>query len=72
MMYSEVEFLLAEAASKGYIDGDVNEYYKDGIRASMDYYNVDYEAFGYADFEDYYGSSGFHTICLSIFGSKNG
>jgi hypothetical protein len=58
LMYSEVEFLLAEASSKGYIDGDAAEHYKEGIRASMDYYAVDYDVFGYSDFEDYYGQSG--------------
>lgn len=42
--FAEVEFLLAEAVSKGWIEGDANYYYEAGIRASMqmlnDYYDI--------------------------------
>jgi len=58
MTYAEVEFLLAEAAAKGWISDDVEGHYKAGIQASMDYYQVDYAPFGYTDFEDFYANSG--------------
>lgn len=42
MLYStsEAYFLLAEAASKGYVKGSASDYYQKGIKASMDYYGV--------------------------------
>lgn len=40
--YSEVEFLLAEAAARGIaVSGTVEEHYENGIRASMEYWGVD-------------------------------
>lgn len=56
--YAEVEFLLAEAVAKGWITGDIETHYRNGIEASMDYYQVDYATFGYADFNDFYTNSG--------------
>lgn len=41
MFYSEVLFLQAEAAMRGWISGDANDLYKQGIQASMDYVGVD-------------------------------
>jgi hypothetical protein len=58
MTYSEVEFLLAEAALKGYTTGNIETHYKAGIEASMIYHEVDLAPFGYADFEGYYNTSG--------------
>jgi hypothetical protein len=58
MTYSEVEFLLAEAALKGYTTESIEAHYKDGIAASMSYNQVDLAPFGYTDFEDYYNTSG--------------
>lgn len=58
MTYSEVEFLLAEAALKGYTTANIEGHYKAGIEASMSYNQVDLAPFGYADFEDYYNTSG--------------
>jgi hypothetical protein len=58
MTYSEVEFLLAEAALKGYTTGNIEAHYKAGIESSMTYNQVDLAPFGYADFEDYYNTSG--------------
>ncbi len=58
MTYAEVEFLIAEAAAKGWITEDVEAHYKNGIQAAMDYYQVDYAPFGWADFEDFYSNSG--------------
>lgn len=40
MQYSEVQFALAEAVSRGLITGDANTYYQNAIRASFDYYNT--------------------------------
>ncbi len=44
MFYSEVKFLLAEAALRGWTSGDVNALYKEGVAASMDYVGVDESA----------------------------
>ena len=58
MTYPEVEFLLAEAVAKGWISGNIEEHYRAGIQASMEYYLVDLAPFGWSDFEDYYSNSG--------------
>lgn len=58
MTYPEVEFLLAEAVAKGWISGNIEEHYRAGIQASMEYYLVDLAPFGWNDFEDYYSNSG--------------
>ncbi len=41
MSYAELEFLLAEAAQKGYISSDTKIHYEKGVQASMDYWGVD-------------------------------
>jgi len=41
MFYSEVLFLQAEAAMRGWIGGDANSLYQDGIRASMEFVGVE-------------------------------
>ncbi len=58
MAYAEVEFLLAEAAAKGWISDDVESHYRAGIEASMGYHMVDYEPFGWDGFDDFYENSG--------------
>jgi len=58
MTYSEVQFLLAEAVLKNLISGNVETYYREGIKASMDYYAVDYQESGWTDFDDFYNNSG--------------
>jgi hypothetical protein len=58
MTYAEVEFLLAEAALKGYTSGSTEDHYKAGIQASMSYHQVDLATFGYTDFNNYYNTSG--------------
>lgn len=58
LTYAEVAFLLAEAAELGWIDGEPASFYQDGIQASMEYYQVDYAPFGWADFRDFYDNSG--------------
>lgn len=40
MMYAEVQFILAEAAQRGWISGNAESFYLDGIRASVDYYKT--------------------------------
>jgi hypothetical protein len=41
MTYPEVEFILAEAAARGYaVGGDAATHYANGIKASMDYWGV--------------------------------
>ncbi len=43
MSYSELQFILAEARERGFITiGSAEEYYKNGIRASVDYYKGRY------------------------------
>ena len=58
MAYAEVEFLLAEAAAKGWITNDVETHYRNGIEASMMHHMVDYSAFSWTDFNDFYTNSG--------------
>ncbi|PKQ64206.1 hypothetical protein BZG02_05120 [Labilibaculum filiforme] len=41
MFYSEVLFLQAEAAMRGWISGDANALYKQAVEASMEYVGVD-------------------------------
>ncbi|MBC8109581.1 MAG: SusD/RagB family nutrient-binding outer membrane lipoprotein [Verrucomicrobia bacterium] len=40
MTYSELQFILAEAASDGDITGNAQTYFEEGIKASMSQYNV--------------------------------
>jgi len=58
MSYAELEFILAEGVLKGFIPGSVEDHYRNGIQASMDYYEVDYDPFGWADFDEFYTQSG--------------
>lgn len=58
MTYSELQFILAEAAEKGLIGGDAGQYYQNGISASFAFYGLNVPA-GYLDQTDvvYNGSS---------------
>lgn len=58
MTYAEVEFLLAEAASKGWISDQAEPHYRAGIEASMAYHQVDLDPFGWSSFDDFYDNSG--------------
>ena len=58
MTYAELHFILAEAAAKGWINNAIEPLYKGGIKASHDFYQVDYAAFGWSNFEDFYANSG--------------
>jgi len=40
MTYAELQFLLAEAAAKGWITGQANAYYEEGIDASFKFYGL--------------------------------
>lgn len=40
MLYSEVQFALAEAVERGFITGDANTYYQNGIAAHFNYYGA--------------------------------
>ena len=40
MQYAELQFALAEAASRGYISGDASAYYEKGISASFEYFKT--------------------------------
>ncbi|MEL6252241.1 MAG: SusD/RagB family nutrient-binding outer membrane lipoprotein [Bacteroidota bacterium] len=40
MHYSELQFILAEAAQKGYISGDAAFYYQNGINGNMNYLGI--------------------------------
>jgi len=44
MFYSEVKFLMAEAALRGWVSGDANALFKEGIQASMEYVGVNADA----------------------------
>lgn len=47
MDFAEVSFLMAEAVERGFTTGDAEQFYNDGVRASLDYW-------GYADNADAY------------------
>ena len=50
MSYSELQFILAEAAERGFISsGDAAMYYENGIRASFAYYTERVAAGGWSD-----------------------
>jgi hypothetical protein len=50
MSYSELQFILAEAAERGFISsGDAAMYYENGIRASFEYYTERVAAGGWSD-----------------------
>ena len=40
MQYNELMFILAEAAEKGYISGDAEAYYENGLNATLEYFKV--------------------------------
>lgn len=61
MTYAEVNFLLAEAALNGWsVTGSVDEYYKTGVRASMDFIADNYgcDRVSNDDFETFIANNG--------------
>ncbi len=47
MKYDELQFILAEAAQKGFITGDANTFYENGVRASFDFWDVNQDMTSY-------------------------
>ncbi len=47
MSYAELQFILAEAAQKGWIGGSAKVYYENGIKGSFEYYGVSADADSY-------------------------
>lgn len=41
MLYSEVQFILAEASERGWIGGNAQAFYEEGVASSFDYWAVD-------------------------------
>ena len=58
--FSEQELIIAEAINKPEISvpGNAEVHYKNAIEASMNYYNVSFDSFGWTDFENFYDDSG--------------
>ena len=56
--YSEQELIIAEAIQKGIIAGNAEMHYMNGIEASMNYYGVNLDVFGWNSFSDFYNNSG--------------
>lgn len=54
MQYSEVQFILAEAAAKGWINGDTKTYYYQGIASAINYWVPNFpESITSADFTEH-------------------
>jgi hypothetical protein len=58
MTYSEQQFLLAEAAHRGWISNDAATLHSSAVEASMEYYHVDWGLTGWTDFSDFITNSG--------------
>lgn len=65
-LYAEQEFFLAEAIERGFVTGDAQMHYENGIQASFDFYTAEfgtnayegaYGAEGLKDFTEYVGQS---------------
>lgn len=54
--YAELQFLLAEAAERGYFFADAAVYYKNGIKASFEYYGLDATAYLNGGLANYKGT----------------
>ncbi len=50
--YAEQQFILAEAVVRGWISGDADAYYKEGIRAAMKFSNFE-NTYSQSDIDDY-------------------
>lgn len=44
MLYSEVQFILAEAAQRGWINADAQTFYEEGVTANFEYWGVELPA----------------------------
>ena len=47
IQYAEVQFILAEAAGKGWITGDAKTFYENGVTASFEYWNTEQDIEAY-------------------------
>lgn len=56
MGYAELQFILAEAVVRGWITGDADAYYKNGIRASLEFSNFN-NTYSTSEINDYLGQS---------------
>ncbi|HMR91410.1 MAG TPA: SusD/RagB family nutrient-binding outer membrane lipoprotein [Chitinophagaceae bacterium] len=57
MSYAELQFILAEAAVRGWITGDADVFYKNGIKASMRFSNFN-NTYSEDDMDDYISQPG--------------
>lgn len=57
-LYAEQEFFLAEAIQRGFIGGDAQKHYENGIRASFEFYDAQ---FGNDLYEGAYAEQGFNS-----------
>ena len=58
-LYAEQEFFLAEAVERGFIGGNAQQHYENGIQASIDFYDASFVSDGY---QGAYGSEGFSGL----------
>jgi len=58
-LYAEQEFFLAEAVERGFIGGNAQQYYENGIQASIDFYEA---TFGSDAYQGAYGSEGLSDL----------
>ncbi|MEA3443508.1 MAG: SusD/RagB family nutrient-binding outer membrane lipoprotein, partial [Bacteroidota bacterium] len=65
MSYSELMFLMAEAANKGYITGSDEAYYYNGLKASFDFNGLS------GDYDAYIAGAGTYTGSLQQIAEQN-
>lgn len=58
-LYAEQEFFLAEAIERGFVNGDAQAHYENGIRASFEFYDAGFSSEGY---QGAYGSEGLNSF----------
>ena len=58
-LYAEQEFFLAEAVERGFIGGNAQQHYENGVRASINFYDADFNSEGYFGA---YANEGFSNI----------
>lgn len=70
--YTEQELIIAEAIQKGILTGNPEVHYRNAIKASMEYYNVNIDVFGWSSFDDFYNNSGvaYDNTILKIWEQK--
>jgi len=58
-LYAEQEFFLAEAIERGFVNGNAQQHYENGIRASFEFYDSGFDSDGY---EGAYGNEGVNSF----------